>query len=143
MSFIQDHLEGIVVLALAGVAGWQQYRAVKISERTAVDIAKRADHAAVDAAKDEQIALLKEDREIYRTRYQREHDEYKEYREKTHDIANDINAKMIRISSENAELKVKTDITPLMVYTKEQSEINNRIIKSLDRILERLPETIK
>lgn len=94
--------------------------------------------AGVNKAKDELADVLRAEIDAQKQRYETEHMEYVAYRERTHAHNNEINAQILRLSNENTNLQSKTDITPFLVFTKEQSEINLKVLEGLNKILERL-----
>lgn len=101
-------------------AGFERYRNVKLN------------------ALRETSTVWREDRDAWKARYETEHGEYKDYREKAHTTAGETQAKIFSLTEENQRLHIKTDITPLIEDRKEQQIINQRILQSLDLIVQRL-----
>jgi hypothetical protein len=93
----------------------------------------------VAAAKDELIKSITADREAWKSRYEAEHLEIMAYRDQVHAKNEESNAKIITLTTENAELKSKTDLSPLMkmmqTFFAEQTEINQQILDGLTELL--------
>lgn len=101
---------------------------------TAMAIFERIRNSKLSALH-ETASTWKEDRDAWKARFETEHDEYKDYREKSHEAVKDIQAKIFQLTSENSELRIKTDITPLLQSTEEQRTINQKILQSLELIV--------
>ena len=95
-------------------------------------------HQSIAQAKDELIKVTMNDRDAWKSHYQAEHLEFIDYREKAHQHNNEANAAVIKLTAENAELKSRTDLSPILQFQQEQSKINVKIVQSLDAILSHL-----
>ena len=95
-------------------------------------------HQAISEAKDELVKVTMNDREAWKSRYDAKELEYINYREQQHDHNNEANATVVRLTAQNAELKSRTDLSPILQFNKEQSQINTKIVQSLDAILSHL-----
>ncbi len=114
----------LLLIVAFGAAAFERVRNVKLSST-----------ANVSLAKDELINVVTADRDAWKSRYETEHSEYVARRQQYHDELQGINADMLRLSGENAALKAKTDVTPIMQELKAQSEINQNVLKALGTIM--------
>jgi hypothetical protein len=113
-------------------------RAREANERAQEAEKARAAHDQVLAAKDELLKVYEKSAESWKQRHADEHKEFGEYREYAHRIANDANATIVKQAEQIAELKARTDITPILESQKQQQEINRQMMAALEKILERL-----
>lgn len=128
MSFDPVAAAGYIGAAIACLAAaYERNRSQKATET-----------AGISKAKDELAAILQLEIAAWKQRYETEHVEYNSYRERTHAHNNETNVKMLQLVQENTVLASKTDITPVLSFTKEQSEINLKVLEGLSKILERL-----
>ena len=90
----------------------------------------------VAAAKDQLIGNLEKDRDSWKSRYELEHIEIQKYRDEVHEKSDQSHREIIRLTSDNEQLRVRTDLSPLMEMIKkfivEQSEINKQIISAIE-----------
>lgn len=89
-------------------------------------------------AKDEAINVTRQAADSWKSLYDAEHGEYTKYRDQTHSERTVTNAKMIALTGENERLKMRTDLSPVLEFQRQQGEVNARVVKSLDVIVERL-----
>jgi outer membrane protein OmpA-like peptidoglycan-associated protein len=92
----------------------------------------------VDKAQAELGEVLKLEAGAWKNRYEGEHQEFAEYRQKAHDKANEDGAKILKLTADCAELQSKTDLTPILAFQNDQTKINAKMIETLDKILLRL-----
>lgn len=92
----------------------------------------------MEKAQGELVEVMRLEAEAWKKRYEGEHQEYSEYRQKAHDKANTDNARILALTAENSELHSKTDLTPVIAFQNDQSRINAKVIETLDQILTRL-----
>lgn len=85
----------------------------------------------LEASKKEYAETLESSKNMWKEKFETEHDEYKAYRQKTHEQINDSNSKILNITEENAHLKIKTDMTPVL-------ETLDKMVKILNAMMERL-----
>jgi hypothetical protein len=124
---------------VAGVAAaYERFRstratdkALQSTERAQEAEAGQAAHKAILAQQDELIRLARDSATQWKERCAAEHMEYTSYREKHHSQIQEANAKILRQTEEIADLKSRTDMSPVMGTLKQ-------IVESLERILERL-----
>jgi hypothetical protein len=114
----------VLIVIGFGVAAFERIRNAKMNTSAAVNIAK-----------DELVKVLEADRDAWKSRYATEHDEYVARREGYHTESQTIQAKLLFLTEENAMLKVKTDVTPIMEELKGQAQINQKVLKALDSIM--------
>lgn len=92
--------------------------------------------------KDELIALAREASSVWKGKFEDVDKELHEHRAKTHDKAEKDNARMLSLAEENAALRIKTDLTPLLnsmsVLHTEQRAFNSNVIAAMNVILKRL-----
>lgn len=113
-------LFGILAFLYGGFERWRNLR--------------RNDNQRVEQAKDELIKVLEADRDTWKARYETEREEYISHRKATHDHNNEANARLIKLTDENASLKAKTDITPLLAHQEEQTKINAEVMRTLSKV---------
>jgi hypothetical protein len=97
--------------------------------------------AALDKAHDDLIEVMKLQIDSWKNRFAAEHSEFAEYRKTQHDHNNAANERVIKLTAENVELRAKTDLSPVLQFTKDQTTINAKVVQSLDAILLHLAET--
>ena len=99
-------------------------------------------HLAISEGKDEVIRLMTVNVDSWKSRYDAEHGEYVDYRDKQHIKDNDSNAKILRLTTDNTELRAKTDLTPVTTlmqdFIKEQTEINTKVLSLLTNLEKRI-----
>lgn len=89
----------------------------------------------LDVAYEKLAEVHKDEALAWKKRFEAEHTEYAEYRQKTHDAVQATQARILRLTEDNAELKGKTDLTPIIRFHQEQGQINVKVVQSLDAIL--------
>jgi hypothetical protein len=94
----------------------------------------------ISRAKDELVRVLTEDRDAWKDRCTTEREEFAAYRVKSHDNANDAQARIIKLTEELGTLRAKTDITPLLKNQEEQSRINAKLLEGLEAIIRHLKQ---
>lgn len=104
------------------VAAWQSYRAKKLEAVKQLDLAK-----------DELIKVTRESAEAWKKRHDDLHLEYVAYRENRHKSDNDTNGMLLRLTADNADLRAKTDMTPILEHQREQALINQKVIEGLTK----------
>lgn len=132
-----------IATALATVAaGFERYRSQRANARAQASAEVAAEAKQEQAVKDQIIAgkeelcrIAREAGEAWKKRYDEAHTEFSEYRNATHARAQEAQALILRFTAENAELRNKTDVTPILEHQRTQSEINSKIIQALDEIL--------
>lgn len=99
---------------------------------------KRSDHVLVEVERDKLLELMKANLEERTRAHEREHAEFLEYRRSTHELNETTQSKILNLTEEIANLRNKTDITPIIEYQKTQNEINKTILDALNKILSSL-----
>lgn len=84
------------------------------------------------------LEVVQAEAKAWRQRYESEHEEFVSYRQKTHDNAQTAQATVLKLTAENGELKAKTDLTPILKFHQDQSDINAKVVQTLDAILKKL-----
>jgi hypothetical protein len=95
-------------------------------------------YRSVAESKDEVIKLLTSAADGWKARYEAEHLEYKNHRTTTHDERNNANAQILTLTEENTNLKAKTDLSPVRAFIEEQNIFNEKFLRALNAIVERL-----
>jgi hypothetical protein len=92
-------------------------------------------YRAITEAKDEAIRISGINAEAWKSHYQAAHLELNKYREEQHTRNDESNAKILSLTDENAQLRAKTDLSPVMKlmqdFFKEQTAINEKILAAL------------
>lgn len=127
---------GAIIAALA--AAFERYKsskasthALKATERAQEAEAAQSANKEVLAAKDELIKLARDSAEQWKIRCKAEHEEFIAYRDHHHSQMQDAQATILKQAEEIANLRARTDITPVMETLKD-------ILTSLEQILQRL-----
>lgn len=119
---------GYIGMAIAAAYGiWQGWK-----NKNGADGEKAA------AAKDDLIKSITADRDSWKSISEAQRIELAQYRDACHLQANDANKKILALTEESAKLRASTDITPLLKHTDEQSQINVKILSTLDMIVSHL-----
>ena len=104
-------------------------------KRSAAAQAKlEAKTAKLDEANAALIQVVKDEANAWKIRYETEHAEYLDYRQKAHLRDGDMTSRILELTTECADLKAKTDITPILQAQKDQQDINTKIVESLNTI---------
>jgi hypothetical protein len=88
-----------------------------------------------DAANESLVNVVRAEAAAWKQRYESEHEEYVVYRHKSHDNTQETTAMVLKLTADNAELKSKTDLTPILKFHQEQSDINMKIVETLNAIM--------
>lgn len=99
---------------------------------------ERLTNQRLETAQGELVAVMKLEAEAWKKRYEGEHEEFSAYRKSTHERAQEANSAILKLTAENIELKNKTDLSPVLQFHKEQSQVNSKLVAALDAILKRL-----
>lgn len=102
---------------------------------------QQAVNEQIIAGKEELCKIAREAGEAWKNRYDEAHAEFATYRATSHERAQEAQALILRFTAENAELRNKTDVTPILEHQRTQSEINMKIIQALDEILMHFKES--
>lgn len=99
---------------------------------------KRAEIAskAVDQAHSELVEVVRLQADAWKARYEGEHQEFTEYRDKTHAHNGVANSRILALTAENAELRSKTDLSPILRFHEDQARRDERISVALERIVQ-------
>lgn len=114
---IGTSIAGTLVVVGGFLAAWQKVLSAKDEK--------------LEASKAEMISVLETSKSAWKEKWEIEHEEYKCYREHTHEQINTANSKILTITEENAHLKIKTDMTPVL-------ETLDKMVKILNAMMERL-----
>lgn len=92
--------------------------------------------------KDELITLARDAANIWRGKFEDADKELHDYRAKVHEKAEKDGARMLSLAEENAALRIKTDLTPLLnsmgTLHGEQRIFNGKLLAAMEVILKRL-----
>lgn len=83
------------------------------------------------ASKLETIQVLESNRDAWKAKYEDEHNDYKAYRDYTHDQISKANNKILQVTEENSQLRIKTDMAPVLEALTKITTILNAIIEKL------------
>lgn len=100
---------------VAGLAAFDRFRGIK------------------RAGNKELVESLTIDRNAWKSASEAAHSELKTYRDETHKRLDESNQKQLALTSENARLHAATDISPVLLFQKEQSIINAQVIAQLTK----------
>jgi hypothetical protein len=117
----------LVMLVAIGAAVYERLRSAKLMQS-----------AQLNTAKDELIKVLEADRDAWKSRYEAEHDEFVKRRQQYHDDVQKTQSRTLVLTEENAALKAKTDITPILTELQAQSSINKAVLHALEELTKRI-----
>ena len=139
---------GGAVLALA--AAWNHVRAAQADKRaeaakiTAVEATTKATElsasvgnaAASDLARSnaELATAYKRQAEEWKALHEKTHKEHQDYRQWVHDKAKDDQAALLTLTAENADLKARTDLTPLLSHMKQYDLNAQKMTETLENL---------
>lgn len=83
------------------------------------------------ASKLETIQVLESMRDAWKAKFEAEHEDYKAYRDYTHLQINQANNKILQVTEENSQLRIKTDMAPVLEALTKITTILNAIIEKL------------
>lgn len=109
---------------------WQSFKSK--GKRKAEDEAKDLQRAL--DGKEELIAISREQAAAWKVRYESEHDEYVKYRQERHEKDGEIQSLVLRLTMENAELRAKTDLSPVLEHQRQNAEVQVKMLESLAKI---------
>lgn len=99
-------------------------------------------YRAISESKDEAIRISNLNAVAWESHYKASHVELNKYRDEQHVRNDEANARIVRLTSENAELRGKTDLSPVMELMKgffqEQTAINAKILAALTNLEARM-----
>lgn len=101
------------------------------------EVQKRVDKLSSEdlAERNAEIALAhKQKAEEWKTLYTQEHDESQRYRTYVHEKAKTDNSTLLNLTEENAMLKARTDLGPVLEYIKESAETNRQVAGTLNTV---------
>jgi hypothetical protein len=124
----------------AGMAVFERIRskrssdhALHATERAQEAEARQSAHQEILAQKDELTRLARESAQQWKERLATEHAEFMAYREKMHAQIQDAQATILKQTEEIANLRARTDITPVMDTLKSVLEQLGKILNRLEK----------
>lgn len=117
----------LVMIVAIGAAIFERVRSARLMQS-----------AQLNTAKDELIKVLEADRDAWKSRYESEHDEYVKRRQQYHDEVQKTQTRILLLTEENAQLKAKTDITPILAELHAQASINKAVLRALEELTKRI-----
>lgn len=99
---------------------------------------KQQSDTKLSEAQRELLQVREQEAHAWKQRYETEHLEYTEYRQKVHEKAAETTARLLELTSQCADLKAKTDLTPVLEHIRNQDAINTKVVDSLDALLTKL-----
>lgn len=133
----------------AGVATKRADDAKSIAQATATKVTEATASANVVAAGDlaksnaDLAWAYKEQAEQWKALAEKTHKEQAEYRQWVHDKNKEDNAIMLTLTAENADLKARTDLTPLLEHMKKHDANAERVADTLARLTDLISALIK
>lgn len=73
-----------------------------------------------------------------KVRFEAEHAEYVKYREDTHERSKPIQLQILKLTEDNAELRAKTDFTPIVKFAEKQEITNQQQAATNQKIVTQL-----
>lgn len=138
---------GAVAFAiLSGAYGaFQQKKASKATDQaiTATKVATAATDESLVKSQSDLLLSFKSMADDWKARYEIEHTEFVKYREAAHKKSNEDNQRVLVLTEENADLKARTDLTPVVEQLKEQAESNKQLGVTLKDLSEGVSHLIK
>lgn len=136
----------ITSAVLAGVAMWQKRKAdiKEIEKRQLSEATSKTTETVCSnsqtmlAAKDDLIKRMEETLCEYQKQLVRDHTELKDAREYWHAKNEKDQALILKIASENSDLRAKTDLTPVLKHLEQVLKALNDVAVTLSRLAERL-----
>ena len=129
-------LAGSIIYAI-----YQQFRA---GRKDTAEAEKKSLESVV-LAKDELNKTITQERDSWRVRFDDKSKDLEAYRQEVHDKSERLNAMVLKSAAEAAELRAKTDLTPILEHMKEDKEATRQIVEQMGstaRILEKILEHI-
>ncbi len=140
-----DLTSSIGAIAAGGgilAAAFERFRTSRANARAAVAQEAAAEAKQEQAVKDQIIngkeelrKMAQEAGDAWKARYDESVSEFARHRSTAHERANEAQALLLRYTAEIAELRSKTDISPILEHQRAQAEINGKVIQALDQIL--------
>jgi hypothetical protein len=129
----------LFLAALVGAWSWWTAQRAKAKSEVASQVQRESSDTIKDLeralkAKEEVIAAKQELAEANFARWEREHVEFKSYRDDVHNKANETQNLLLQQTSEIAMLRVKTDITPILEHSRQSMERDVTILENMGKI---------
>lgn len=117
------------------IGGWVGGTIVTVvSIFAGVKKAQQASNQRNESSRTELIKLLEDSRNEWRNKCESEHTEFQKYRDEAHLQLNQATQKILTLSTENAELKMRTDMAPIMTALKDQGNVLERVVKVVEKL---------
>lgn len=121
----------VVVAAMGLIYG--VFQAWRASGKRKVEAEARDLQRTIEA-KEQLIGVAQESASAWRQRYEDEHREYKTYREDRHRKDNELQEMIMRTTAENTQLRIKTDLSPILEQQRQHAEVQVKMLESLAKI---------
>lgn len=105
--------------------------------------ASNAKDAKLEASKTETIQVLTSNRDAWKTQAEDINLKYEKYRDHTHKQINEANSALLKCTEECSLLKIKTDMTPVLIALEKIDNNQLVIVKLLDVISLRVAPPIQ
>lgn len=89
------------------------------------------------------VKALQAQLEEWKDQYKQQHSELQDYREKVHAKAKEDQAKIIQLAEDNALLRERTDLKPVLDYLTNFSEVMKNLTTSVNHLIERIEKQTK
>lgn len=93
-------------------------------------------------AKDEAIKVARNNADAWKGHYEAGHIELESYRKAQHAKNEESHATIVRLTADNATLKSKTDLSPILSFHSQQSQVNEKILEGLTVIVQHLEKLL-
>lgn len=126
-------------------AAFQQKKASSATDQaiTATRVATAATDETLLKSQNDLLESFRAMANDWKARYEVEHTEFLKYRESAHKKTNEDNATMLKLTEENADLRARTDLTPVVEQLKDQAASNQQLGITLKELSEGVSHLIK
>lgn len=128
---------GSIAGFFGGIYGYIQQRKAKAATEqanSATEIAHRTASEEFARSQSELLASYQSMSNDWKNRYEIEHAELQKYREYVHDKNKKDQETMLRLTEENADLRARTDLTPIVEQLKQQARTNEELGATLGKL---------
>jgi hypothetical protein len=98
--------------------------------------------SSLSEAKDEAIRVARNNADAWKGHYEAGHLELETYRKAQHAKNEESQGTILSLTSENATLKSRTDLSPILTFHKQQSEVNEKIVQALKVVVSHLEKLL-
>ena len=95
-------------------------------------------HLSISEAKEEAIRVARTNAEAWKSHYEATKLELTKYRADVLAKNDESNARIVKLTADNASLMSKTDLSPVLAFQAQQTTVNERIVTALDLVVQHL-----